>query len=191
MIVPIICNSAQCGIIWFADNIFGGPGTIVTENCIAGPCPQCAGFGTIPDGQYNQAFGLIHRISDWQRVAFALMAIRDAIADGNSLSDIKKKISDNPDVASALKGSIPKDQSDLNKLLINLGIIIAALGYVFNSLPPVSVCVPQSIRDILSQIASEPRKETHTEQASGTQNKTDMPLSPDSEPDTTPSDNSN
>jgi hypothetical protein len=179
MLIPVFCDAHKCGTIWFDQSIFGGPGTIVVEQCKAGPCPSCGSFGTIPDGTYNPVSGFINKIGDWQRIAFALMAIRDAIADGSNINDIKKKIAADPVAAFALRNFVPKDLKELQTLFIIIGMFLAACKVFVSDTPPLRALLPKSVVDMISDVANEPRKEIHT---------APTPDTPPASTDTPPSD---
>lgn len=52
-LIPAICDS--CGAIWGAEGFIGGTGAtnITITGSKVGPCPNCGGMGSIPDGVYD------------------------------------------------------------------------------------------------------------------------------------------
>lgn len=164
MLTPVLCDNTTCGDIWFTERIAGGSATIIFENCKVGPCPTCSGMGSIPDGSYSPVAGFLTDVTQWQRLAFALGQIRDAIQRGDSVEDVKKQIDDNHEIATYLKQFIPQNLQDLKTLLVIIGMVIAALTFRCLQETPVQMQLPSPAADVVNQIVNpDGHTDSHTQ----------------------------
>lgn len=53
-LVPVFCDNPACQTVWASAGVIGGNATSIrmTGNKV-GPCPNCGGMGSVPDGVYN------------------------------------------------------------------------------------------------------------------------------------------
>lgn len=54
-LVPVFCDNPACRTVWATGGFIGGSGATnisMTGNKV-GPCPNCGGMGSVPDGVYN------------------------------------------------------------------------------------------------------------------------------------------
>jgi hypothetical protein len=77
---PAICDT--CGTV-FTIPFFGGTGTVKLTNVSFGPCPNCGGNGSVPDGLYQFTGDALNVFSTWpvdrlQRIVDAIQAARNA-----------------------------------------------------------------------------------------------------------------
>lgn len=54
-LVPVFCDNPACRTVWATGGFIGGSGAthISITNSKVGPCPNCGGMGSVPDGVYN------------------------------------------------------------------------------------------------------------------------------------------
>lgn len=132
MKVPAIRN--ECGTL-FASPIELNPGapTMSFVGCGAGPCPSCAGDGSIPDGIYNFIGNTIQILSDssrtraqLQRLAAVLTEARQSKMTANELDQRLRQ--DLPELSS-ICDALPRTRNELYAFLaIVLTIITMLLG---------------------------------------------------------------
>jgi len=106
--VPAVCNN--CGTVFAMPNLVAGgsTGNITISNVKAGPCPNCGGMGSIPDGLYQFAGDTLRIFAAWptdrlQHVATTL-ATAKAAADRNA---VEQALGKEPDLAAILKKLSP------------------------------------------------------------------------------------
>jgi hypothetical protein len=60
---PAICD--DCGSVFPSGYVFGGTGTAHVTGNKSGPCPDCGGVGSVPDGIYHFRDETLHIVSTW------------------------------------------------------------------------------------------------------------------------------
>ncbi|WP_230641812.1 SEC-C metal-binding domain-containing protein [Vibrio campbellii] len=127
--IPAFCD--DCGTPF--------PSGIFVENCLkmtmtgnrAGPCPQCAGMGSVPDGVFNIVGNAIEilnapmkTVEQLQRYAKVLEQARE---QSLTREEVKQKIDEEVPELSSISQFLPKSRSELYAFL---ALIISVLTYV-------------------------------------------------------------
>ena len=103
------CENPACGAIFPATNIIGGSGSVTLEMTgnRVGPCPNCGGFGRIPDGVYHYANNVVEflrgpseSLADLRKVEALLKHIRTKSLTREEVLQEVRAVS--PSVAGAL-----------------------------------------------------------------------------------------
>lgn len=129
------CENPSCGAIFPAPNLIGGDGsaTIQMTNSRYGPCPNCGGFGRIPDGIYGYANHVVEFLRGPQESLAALRKVQALLADRRTRSQSRDEVLSQvrnvaPRVASAMEKvpSIAVTQQWIQVLiaLVTLAILI-------------------------------------------------------------------
>lgn len=136
MRVPAICNT--CGSLFPSGfNLQPGATDAAFVGCDAGPCPNCGGDGSIPDGIYNLIGNTIRILSQssqttaqLQRLAAILKETYQSKASVTSLEERLEK--DLPELSS-FRDALPKTRNELYAFIaIALTIIMMLIGQLNN-----------------------------------------------------------
>jgi len=128
--IPALCN--QCGSLFAFHGIQIGNGANVTmSGNLVGPCPNCGGFGSIPDGVYSSVGNILRIIAaattNSALIGQKLNALRAAqLALVEDKADAKLVVQDTPELAS-FGDLVPKTRTELYAFL---ALLIAALVFL-------------------------------------------------------------
>ena len=132
MRVPAICN--KCGTL-FASGLNLGPGAknITFVGCGAGPCPNCGGNGSIPDGIYNLIENTIQILSDSSRTRTQLQRLATILQDARQSqvtpTELNQTIEQDMPELSSFRDALPRTRNELYAFIaIALTIITMLLG---------------------------------------------------------------
>ncbi|MGB7588689.1 MAG: hypothetical protein WBM00_08275 [Solirubrobacterales bacterium] len=150
--VPAICES--CGAIWGAENFIGGSGStnIQITGSKVGPCPQCGGWGSIPDGVYDLQDDMLQVVKSANvspDVLQGLIRLLESLRRGE-ITDaevIEKAETDTPDLAPVIRQVLAK--SDRTKWL---GILLAIIGIYLQLQTP----KPPTAEEIARELRRDP-----------------------------------
>lgn len=93
--LPAICD--RCNAV-FPSAFGGGNGaTMVMRGCRSGPCPECGGMGSIPDGAYSLEEALVRFLSgpqsSYEKLAHVAETIREMRSRGATEEEILQEVS--------------------------------------------------------------------------------------------------
>lgn len=149
--IPAICDS--CGAIWGAENVIGGSGARniqMTGNKV-GPCPNCGGWGSIPDGVYDiqdDTLRVVESANIRPDVLQGLIGALEALRRGD-VSDaevVEKAEAEAPDLAPVIREVLAKP--DRTKWL---GILLAIIGLYLQMQAP----KPPTAEEIASELRAD------------------------------------
>jgi hypothetical protein len=139
--IPAVCK--KCGKIF--QSSFNVGGTVVMQDCVAGPCPFCGGSGSIPSGIYTTLTNaaLIFAAGKILPPQFRnfISIIESAIKNKEDAIKVSMEIKENMPELSSVADALPKTR---NELYAFLAILIALVTLILNTCksdkepPPVS-----------------------------------------------------
>ncbi|MGF1689652.1 SEC-C metal-binding domain-containing protein [Photobacterium kagoshimensis] len=127
--IPAFCDS--CGTPF--------PSGIFVENCLhmtmtgnrSGPCPNCGGMGSVPDGVFNIVGNAIEILNAPIRTVEQLKRYAQVLDEAKeqklSREEVKQKIDEEVPEFSSVSQYLPKNRSELYAFL---ALIISFLAYV-------------------------------------------------------------
>jgi hypothetical protein len=148
--IPAICDS--CGAMWGAEGIFGGPGAMratLTGNKV-GPCPNCGGMGSIPDGVYdiqNNTLKVIQASGTSTETLQSLIRLLESLRRGEASSSqvIDRVEQEAPALAPTVRSALGK--SDPAKWIALLIAIFSLYLQTTAAQPPSAEEVAEAIRE--------------------------------------------
>ena len=144
--LPAVCDS--CGTVFKSGFSFSGGGTVVSIGSSSGPCPNCGGFGHIPDGTYKIIENIIEVLSAPQRTLDELERLSELLKDSKENKITNEELNDKteeeiPGLHPLLDFVIPRTRSDrfnfgMMVLSVALPIFISAMlnGQTTNNIEP-------------------------------------------------------
>ena len=125
------CENPNCGAVFEQARAFGGSGsvTLTMTNTRVGPCPNCGGFGLVPDGVYEYANNLIEFIKGPIKSVMLLKQLEEFFTgikeSHKSKEEILQEIDNSIPEASEFIRNIP-DISTLNQWIT---LVISVLTF--------------------------------------------------------------
>lgn len=127
------CENPSCGAIFPAPSIIGGNGnaTIQMTNNRYGPCPNCGGYGRIPDGLYQYANNVVKLLRGPQESQAALRRVEALLKAAHNqtlsrdevLSQVREVA---PNVATAME-KVPPTTVTQQWILIFIAVVTLAI----------------------------------------------------------------
>jgi uncharacterized protein YchJ len=128
------CENPSCGAVFQFNQLIGGPGKTNIEfiNSKVGPCPACGDMGSIPDGTYEYANGVLNILSsskisvtELQKVEKILRSARRSKikSDDEIIGEVKKA---SPAVADAFQ-LVPKQNNVIQWLTLLIAFVALAI----------------------------------------------------------------
>jgi hypothetical protein len=129
VVAPAICD--KCGTIFPSGFAFekGASATIVGSK--SGPCPNCGGMGSIPDGLYEFVGETLNIVSSWtpERIQSLTAALETARNAPNPRAAAEAVIAENEDLLGiAKKLLIPRDAGQFWGFVAALLALLALLN---------------------------------------------------------------
>jgi len=155
-LIPVVCD--VCGGFFVSRSAIGGSGRVVITGSKVGPCPNCGGIGSIPDGIYDLLEDSIRLLSGPATTVQQLQALAALIADARetkaSSEEVKKAFEkDLPELAS-LGGMLPRSRGELYAFLTLLATIVMLLIQVADQPERTSITVNQVIEQVVEDVPS-------------------------------------
>jgi hypothetical protein len=126
---PAICDT--CGTIFGSGFAFGPGASATMIGGKAGPCPNCGGEGSLPDGFYEFVGEALNIVSSWpaDRIRGLDEALREAKSAPNPRAAAEAAIAKNPDLLGiASKLLIPRDPAQFWAFIATLIALLTLLG---------------------------------------------------------------
>jgi hypothetical protein len=147
-LLPVIC-----GTLWAAPNVIGGDATNVQFLRVqVGPCPQCGGMGTVPDGVYSlvddtiRAVGSIGPAGPSREALQSLIDLLTRERDvGSSPSEISDRVSDELPEFAGLFSQLTAKMGSSAGVAAWLAVVIALLQWL------VSCSKDQDVKVVINQ----------------------------------------
>jgi hypothetical protein len=148
--VPAICDS--CGVTWGAEGVISGTGATniqITGNKV-GPCPNCGGMGSIPDGVYDlqdDTLKVVRAAGTTPENLQSLIDLLEGLRDGEASSAevIETVEREAPDLAPVVRKGLAS--SDPIKLIALLVAILSLYLQASAPAPPSADEVAKAIRE--------------------------------------------
>lgn len=146
---PAICDS--CRAIFGSEGFIGGTGTNITiTGSKVGPCPNCGGMGSIPDGVYDlqdDTLKVISASGTSPETLQSLIGLLEALKRGEASSSqvIDRVEQEVPALAPTVRAALAK--SDPSKWVLLLIAIISMYLQATAAQPPSADEVAESIRE--------------------------------------------
>lgn len=127
--IPAVCDS--CGTFFLVRNLFSGNFTLQMEGNKTGPCPECGGYGSLPDGTFsvvNSALRLLSGPKSSVEVMARLEVILEkAKQDPPNFEEFRQEIGNVPGIGPALLTLLPETKNEWYTFITLLLAIIAFL----------------------------------------------------------------
>ena len=127
------CENPECGSVFEASNLFGGPGsaTIHMTNTRVGPCPVCGSSGLIPDGIYQYANQAVSLLTGPETSIHVLRQVHEILKRAKTKSEDKKSVlkeveAVSPQAAQALQQA-PETSNYLNWIAVLIALVALAI----------------------------------------------------------------
>lgn len=173
-LVPVFCDNPACRTVWATGGFIGGSGAThisMTGNKV-GPCPNCGGMGSVPDGVYNlvnDALEVVSTSSGLTKEALQrLMAsLRQASETHESRDAFAERVAaETPDLAPVV--NVFLQQSTSGNWEQHLATLLAILAVIFGYLqwqhpqqqgwPPPPADAKQIADEVLQELERHPVK---------------------------------
>lgn len=127
--MPAFCNN--CGTVFGSGLVFENCSHITLKGNSAGPCPNCGGFGHIPDGVFDVTGNAIRLISGTLKTVEQLMQLSSILVNAQKERKTKEQVSEEiqkevPDLKS-FASMLPQTRNELYSFLT---IILTAIGLI-------------------------------------------------------------
>jgi hypothetical protein len=164
-LIPVFCDNPACGTVWATTSLIGGSGAAditMTGNKV-GPCPNCGGMGSVPDGVYNLVNDTLQVVTTaaGELSAEALQRLIDSVRRASEVGEspdafAERVTSEDPDLAPVV--NVLLQQARGGSWEQHLVTFLAILGVLFTYLQwqhPKSPTPTQPSRELRRQQLSE------------------------------------
>ncbi|MGR2767352.1 SEC-C metal-binding domain-containing protein [Photobacterium ganghwense] len=148
--IPAFCDT--CGTPFSSGIFIEHCAHVTLKGNRSGPCPNCGGMGSVPDGVFNILGNVIEILSAPSRTLEQLkkytQIINEAKEDNLSTEQVKKRIDSELPELSGITQFLPKTRSDLYAFL---SLILAALSYITTLVDNDDSVTSQQVEEIMEK----------------------------------------
>jgi hypothetical protein len=99
LIAPAVCDN--CRTVFPSGFAFGpGVANVQMTGNKSGPCPNCGGMGSVPDGVYNTLDDTLNIVSTWspERIAHLIASLEQAQTAPDQLTATQSALAEEPEI---------------------------------------------------------------------------------------------